>query len=111
MLVNPKGKQGKTQWCFLCKGLTYCVYYSDEILDVENGLAERLLFICQKAISKDLEEMAHLCEKLNDFRGKSLKVVLEQVYAEHNNDMSIKYSLSASLGKHSSSSLSHKNLT
>ena len=67
-----------------------------KILDAENGLAERILFIYQKPISKDLEEMAQLCEKLNDFPVKSLKVVLEQVYAEHNNDMSIKYSLNAS---------------
>ena len=43
------------------------------ILDAENGLAERILFIYQKSISKDLEEMAHLCEKLNDFPVKSLK--------------------------------------
>ena len=67
-----------------------------KILYAENGLAERILFIYQKPISKDLEEMAQLCEKLNDFPVKSLKVVLEQVYAEHNNDMSIKYSLNAS---------------
>ena len=40
--------------------------------------------------------MAQLCEKLNDFPVKSLKVVLEQVYAEHNNDMPVKYSLNAS---------------
>ena len=100
----PKGKQGQTQWCFLCKGLTYCVYYSAtifpeslaQILDAENGLAESILFIYQKPISKDLEEMAQLCEKLHEFPLKSLKVVLEQVYAEHNNDMSIKYLLNAS---------------
>ena len=60
-----------------------------DILDAENGLAERILFIDQKPISKDLAEMAQLCEKLNDFP-VSLKVVLEQVHAEHNNDMSIK---------------------
>ena len=40
--------------------------------------------------------MAQLCERLNDFPVKSLKVVLEQVYAEHNSDLSIKYSLNAS---------------
>ncbi|XP_044184740.1 uncharacterized protein LOC122964877 [Acropora millepora] len=67
-----------------------------KILDAENGLADRILFIYQKPISKDLEEMAQLCEKLNDFPVKSLKVVLEQVYAEHNNDMPVKYSLNAS---------------
>ena len=42
-----------------------------------------------KPLSKHLEEMAQLYEKLNDFPVKSLKVVLEQVYAEHNNDKSI----------------------
>ena len=67
-----------------------------KILDAENGIAERILFIYQKPISKDLEEMAQLCEKLNDFPVKSSRVVLEQVYAEHNNDMPIKYSLNTS---------------
>ena len=95
LLVHPKGKQGQTQWCFLCKGLTYCVYFSATVFS-ENGLAERILFIYQKPISKDLEEITQLCEKLNDFPLKSLKVVLEQVYAEHNNDMPVKYSLNAS---------------
>lgn len=45
---------------------------------------------------KDLEETAQLCEKLNDFPVKPLTVVLEQAYAEHNNGMSIKYSINAS---------------
>ena len=26
-----KGKQGQMQWCFLCKSLTYCVYYSPTV--------------------------------------------------------------------------------
>ena len=43
--------------------------------------------------------MAQLCGKPNDFPVESLKVVLQQVYAKHNNDMAIKYSLNASVRK------------
>ena len=49
------------------------------ILDAENRLAERVLFIYQKPISKDLDEMAQLCERLNNFPVKSLTVVLEEM--------------------------------
>lgn len=67
-----------------------------KILSAENGLAERVLLFYQKKEEKDLEAMAQHCEELNNYPIQSLNVVLEQIYAEHNNVPAVKYSMSAS---------------
>ncbi len=65
-----------------------------KILDSENGLAERILFFFQKRIPRDLERMAELSERLDEFALKSIKVVLEQIYVEHNSDSTpVRYKL------------------
>ena len=61
-----------------------------------NGLADRILFMFQKKMERDLEEMAGLAEQLEAFSVTSLNVVLEQIFVGHNNDETVKYSLSAS---------------
>ena len=67
-----------------------------KILDSENGLAERILFFFQKRIPRDLERMAELSERLDEFALKSIKVVLEQIYVEHNSDSTpVRYKLSS----------------
>ena len=45
------------------------------IFEALNGLADRILFFYQKAVERELEEMAQLCEALQAFSVKSLKVV------------------------------------
>ena len=67
-----------------------------KILSAENGLAERVLLFYQKKEEKDLEAMAQHCEELNNYPIQSLNVVLEQIYAEHNNVPAVKYSMSES---------------
>lgn len=66
------------------------------IIDADNGLADRIMFMFQKKMERDLEEMAGLAEQLEAFSVTSLNVVLEQIFVEHNNDETVKYSLSAS---------------
>lgn len=62
------------------------------IIDADNGLADRILFMYQKKVERDLEEMAELAEQLEAL---SVNVVLEEIFVEHN-DETVKYSLSAS---------------
>lgn len=66
------------------------------IVNADNGLADRILFMYQKKVDRDLEEMAELSEQLELLPVRSLNVVLEQIFAEHNNDDNVKYCLSAS---------------
>ena len=66
------------------------------IIDADNGLADRILFMFQNKVERDLEEMAGLAELLEDQSMTSLNGVLEQIFAEHSNDDTVKYSLSAS---------------
>lgn len=67
-----------------------------QIIDAGNGLADRILFMFQKKVESDLEEMAGLAEQLEAQSVTSLNGVLEQIFAEHNNEKTVKYSLSAS---------------
>lgn len=52
------------------------------IIDADNGLADRILFMFQKKVERDLEEMAGLAEQLEAFLVTSLNVVLEQIFVE-----------------------------
>ena len=67
-----------------------------KIMSAENGLAERVLFYYQVKVDKDLEMIASLCQELEDLPVKSLNVVFENIFTEHNQDVALKYSLSAS---------------
>ena len=67
-----------------------------QIIDAGNGLADRILFMFQKKVESDLEEMAGLAEQLEAQLVTSLNGVLEQIFVEHNNDETVKYSLSVS---------------
>ena len=55
------------------------------MLSAENGFAERVLLFYQRKEEKDLE----------DFPIQSSDGVLEQIYAEHNNNPPVKYTLTA----------------
>ena len=67
-----------------------------KIIKAENGLADRFLFYYQKKEECDLEAMSEQCVRLQEFPVQSLNIVLEQVYAEHNNDTPpVKYTLRA----------------
>ena len=56
-----------------------------KMLSAENGFAERVLLFYQRKEEKDLE----------DFPIQSSDGVLEQIYAEHNNNPPVKYTLTA----------------
>ena len=64
------------------------------IINADNGLADRILLMYQKKVERDLEEMAELAEEALSVN--SLNVVLEQIFMEHNNEETVKYSLCAS---------------
>ena len=67
-----------------------------KMIVAENGLADRFIFSYQKKEESDLEAMAEQSDRLKEFPVQSLKAVLEQVYAEHNNDTPpVKYTLDA----------------
>ena len=67
-----------------------------QIIDADNGLADRILFMYQKKVERDLGEMAELSEQLEALSVNSLNVVLEQIFVGHDTDETVKYSLSAS---------------
>ena len=66
------------------------------MLTADNGFAERVLLFYQKREEKDLEAMADHCEAMENFSIQSLDGVMEQIYAEHNNNPPVKYTLNAS---------------
>ena len=66
-----------------------------KMLSAENGFAERVLLFYQRKEEKDLEVMAQHSGALEDFPIQSLDGVLEQIYAEHNNNPPVKYTLTA----------------
>ena len=66
--------------------------FSTQKMDLRKGFC----LFTRSQYRKIWKRWLKLCEKLNDFTVKSLKVVLEQVFAEHNKDMPVKYSLNAS---------------
>jgi len=67
-----------------------------KMLRADNGFAERVLLFYQKKEEKDLEAMADHCEAMENFPIQSLHGVMEQIYAEHNNNPPVKYTLNAS---------------
>ena len=67
------------------------------MLTADNGFAERVLLFFQKKEDKDLEAMADHCEAMENFSIQSLDGVMEQIYAEHNNNPPVKYTLNASV--------------
>ena len=67
-----------------------------KMLTADNGFAERVLLFYQKREEKDLEAMADHCEAMENFSIQSLDGVMEQIYAEHNNNPPVKYTLNAS---------------
>ena len=67
-----------------------------KMLTADNGFAERVLLFYQKKEEKDLEAVADHCEAMENFPIQSLHGVMEQIYAEHNNNPPVKYTLNAS---------------
>ena len=66
-----------------------------KMLSAENRFAERVLLFDQIKEEKDLEVMAQHSGALEDFPILSLDGVLEQIYAEHNKNPPVKYTLTA----------------
>lgn len=65
------------------------------IVEARNGLADRFLVFYQSKRYLELEEIERASAELEEFSLKSFDTVFEQMYAEHNGEEVIQYSLSA----------------
>ncbi|PFX15898.1 hypothetical protein AWC38_SpisGene19866 [Stylophora pistillata] len=67
-----------------------------KVVSCKNGLADRILFLCQERVRREIKEIEVFSTQLVEERAvKSLGTVYEQIDVEHHQENAIEYTLSA----------------
>ena len=65
-----------------------------KVIACRNGLADRILVLCQEQVQSEIEEIEMFSTQLQESAVKSLGTVYEQIYVEHHQENALEYTLS-----------------
>ena len=65
-----------------------------KVIACRNGLADRILVLCQEQVQSKIEEIEMFSTQLQESAVKSLGTVYEQIYVEHHQENAVEYTLS-----------------